>query len=80
MPVETVKTLDDIAKLRCKVRKAAALTRVKLAKIPDDPMEALHTLKLDEHGYHLLEDRRWNLIEQLNQTFHIMASWRLPSV
>ena len=74
MPAVTIKNLDDIEERRQQVRKAAALTRVKLADLPDDPMETLHTLKLCELGHHPLDDRRWNLIEQLNQTFHTMAS------
>ena len=70
MPVETVKNLDDVEKLRQRVRNAAACTRGKLAELPDDPMEALHLLKLEEFGHHYLFDGRLNLIEQLNQSLY----------
>ena len=74
MPVETVKNLDDVEKLRQRVCNAAACTRRKLADLPDDPMEALHLIKLEEFGHHYLFDGRLNLIEQLNQSFATMAS------
>ena len=69
MPVETVKSLDDIEELRRRVRNAAVRTHCKLTSLPDHPMEALHMLKLGEFGHHPLENHRWNLIEQLNQIF-----------
>ena len=75
MPVKTVKNPDDIENLRDRVRKAAVRTRRELATIPDEPMEALHLLKLAEFGYDPLKGgRRLNLIEQLNQTFTNMAT------
>lgn len=75
MPTITIENLGDIKKLRRQVREAAACTRAKFAKIAADPMEALHTLKFCAYGFDpLLEAKSLNLIEQLNQTFTIMAS------
>ena len=75
MPVETVKNLDDIEELRQRVRNAAVRTRLELATILADLMEAVHTLKFCAYGFDpLVEAKRLNLIEQLNQTFTNMAT------
>ncbi len=71
-----VHTLCDIQCLQEKVREAAGCAREKLSNLSADPMEALHTLKFEQFGYQPNPEKegRLNLIEQLNQTFTIMAS------
>ena len=39
-----------------------------------DPLEVLHTLKFDAPGYHPVNGQSLNLVEQLNQTFTVLAS------
>ena len=69
-----VHNLDQIQYLRGQVRGAALLARQKLNTLSSDPMEALYTLKFEKHGHHPLKVHELNLIEQLNQTFTVMAS------
>ena len=69
-----VRNLHEIENLQERVRCAAQRAHVKLVTLSGDPMAALLTLKMDKFGYHPLEDRPLNLIEQLNQTFHTMVS------
>ena len=55
----------------------AALQAIKaLRRLPADPNGALYALKFTAYGRHPLEPRALNLIEQLNQTFTILASLR----
>ena len=74
MPVEIVKDFLKIECLQNKVSSAAHLTRVELHKLPADPMEALYGVKFKKYGYHYLKDDRLDLVEQLNQSFTVMAS------
>lgn len=70
-----VRSLSDIEALQEGVRKAAQYACANLNALKANPLEALHTLKFEEYGYHpLVEGQRVNLIEQLNQTFTILAS------
>ena len=45
-----------------------------MTTVSADPLEALHALKFEKCGYHPIEGHQLNLIEQLNQTFTVMAS------
>ncbi len=74
MPSIEVHSLNDLCNLRKKVRKQAQCTREELNKLNPDGMEAFYRIKFDDCGYHPLEDRRLDFIEQLNQTFTIIAS------
>ena len=47
----------------------------KLSALGADSFEALYKLKFYEFGYHPLTGQPLNLIEQLNQTFTILASF-----
>ena len=67
--------IDEIPAVREKVRAAAQVTRQALAEqLVHNPMEAMFTLKFEEFGRHHLEARTLNIIEQLNQSFTVMAS------
>ena len=74
MSSEEVHSLNDIRNLQEKVRKQAQCTREELNKLNPDGMEAFYRIKFENYGYHPLENRRFDFIEQLNQTFTIIAS------
>ena len=74
MPSLQVHSVEEILVLQERVRFAARRTLEKFAVLSNDPMEALHRLRFEEFGYHPLEDRKLNFIEQLNQTFTILVS------
>lgn len=69
-----VRNLSKLQSLQKQVHEATRATRTSLATLDANPLEALHTLRFEKVGYHPLEERRLNLVEQLNQTFTIMAS------
>ena len=69
-----IKDLCQLQHEQEKVRQAARTTREKLKKLSDDPLDALHTLRFESYGRHPWKDGELNLIEQLNQTFTVMAS------
>ena len=69
-----IRTLAELQELEELVLKQAERTRENLSLLDSDPLEALYTLKFEQFGFHPLEGRPWNLIEQLNQTFTILAS------
>ena len=64
----------ELQHLQEQVRRAAHLTRTRLETLNLDSMGALYTLKFEECGYHPVSGHQLNLIEQLNQTFTVMAS------
>lgn len=57
-----------------RVRDAARHTLDDLNKLSKNPLEALHLLRFEKGGYHPLEGHNLNLSEQLNQTFHVLAT------
>ena len=80
MAIEKVDSIEkvcsdvDISRLRQKVRRQAQRTREELSKLDPDGLEALFSLKFGKFGYHPLEeDRREDLFEQSNQTFHSLV-------
>lgn len=75
---QLLRTAADIPALEATVvessrRAAAALTKI-LAE--SDPLNALARVKFDQVGFHPIQDRALNLIEQINQTFTFLASLR----
>ena len=75
MPVREVHNFDDIQNLRDVVRQRAQLARDELGNLNPVGMEASYRIKFSDCGYHPLENRRLDFIEQLNQTFTYMASF-----
>ena len=51
------------------VRASAARTQAWIAAHRGDPLDLLRQLKFHEVGFHPVEDRQLNFIEQLNQTW-----------
>ena len=66
--------VEDLEPLQVKVRDAARRTIETLNMYGPDPLDILHTLKFDARGYHPLQGHQLNLVEQLNQTFTVLAS------
>lgn len=69
-----VRTSNQIAGMKSKVRSAASLTLQNLRALGSDPMEALWTLKFEPQGHHPLSGQRANIVEQLIGTFTVMAT------
>jgi len=76
MPKHILDKQEQIQHLRATVRgsvdRAAAVMRELLKDNP--AMVALAGMKFEELGFHPIEDRRLNLVEQVNQTFTYLAS------
>ena len=61
------------------VIKQAGRARAELNNLMPDPMEALRAMKFEQIGFNPLDGTPLNLIEQLNQTFHDLASFAAAS-
>jgi hypothetical protein len=76
MPVHILDNAEQIQHLRARVRdsvdRAATAMRELLKDQPS--MIALASMKFEERGFHPVEGRRLNLIEQVNQTFTYLVS------
>ena len=70
-----VQSPGKLQELQEKVLEQARLTHEKLTQLNSEPLKALHTLKFGKFGYHPVKGSEMNLIEQLNQTFHDLASF-----
>ena len=65
----------DIENLQKQVRKAARVTLEKISKVLQLPyMEAFHQFRFDKQGRRPLEDHPLTITEQLNQSFHALAT------
>ena len=77
MPTHILENAEQIQRLRTSAREAAERTaaamRELLSKQP--AIAALARMKFEELGFHPIEDRRLNLIEQVNQTFTYLVSF-----
>jgi hypothetical protein len=66
LKIETVAEVDCyMDRLRASVRR----TQEWIAAQSSDPLDFLRRIKFDPVGHHPIEDRRINLIEQINQTW-----------
>lgn len=65
----TVCSTDDVERHMAQVRKSAAAVCSWIAAQTCDPLELLRMMKFDQIGFHPVEERGLNLIEQLNQTW-----------
>ncbi|MFL6263436.1 MAG: hypothetical protein ACJ76Y_27405 [Thermoanaerobaculia bacterium] len=76
MPAHILDSEEQIQHLRARVRdsvdRAATVMRELLEGQPS--MVALASMKFEDLGFHPVEDRRLNLIEQVNQTFTYLVS------
>ena len=67
--------LGQLQEHRANVIIQARRVRAELNNLLPDPMEALRAMKFERIGFNPLDGTPLNLIEQLNQTFHDLASF-----
>src|SRR4051812_2480052 len=71
-----VRSLEELASNERLVIEAAERTAEAIRALPGSGIELLRTMKFEECGRHPTEDRCLNLIEQVNQTFTYLATFR----
>ena len=71
--------LGQLQEHRANVIMRAGHARAELNNLMPDPMEALRAMKFERIGFNPLDGTPLNLIEQLNQTFHDLASFAAAS-
>lgn len=64
-----VETIGEADALLDKIRAAAKMTQEWIAGQSGDPLDMLSRMKFEPIGFHPVEHRPLNVIEQLNQTF-----------
>jgi hypothetical protein len=69
MSYVTVRTSGEADVLMEAVRSSAARAIKAIAELDGEPLDKLKRMKFDQLGFHPLEDRSLNLIEQVNQTW-----------
>lgn len=76
MPTHILENAEQIRLLRASVREAAERAAAAMRELLENQpaMAALARMKFEELGFHPIENRRLNLIEQVNQTFTYLVS------
>jgi hypothetical protein len=69
MSVLTVRTIADVEHHMAKLRASALRVRDWVAMQSGDPLDLLRNMKFDPVGFHPIEDRPLNFVEQINQTW-----------
>lgn len=64
-----IRTSGEADELMAVVRASAARAHSWIVAQSGDPLDLLRRIKFDQIGFHPLEDRPLNLIEQVNQTW-----------
>lgn len=64
-----VQTAADVNRYMDQLRASARRVQQWVAAHSGDPLDLLRAMKFDAIGYHPIEDRQLNLIEQVNQTW-----------
>lgn len=64
-----VRSADDVRRHLDAIRQSATRAQAWIASQSGDPLALLRHMKFDPVGYHPVEDRALNLIEQVNQTW-----------
>jgi hypothetical protein len=75
---QVVCSAEDLSVLEARVVESSRKAVSALAQIlaDSDPLNALARVKFEQVGFHPIQDRSLNFIEQLNQTFTFIASLR----
>jgi hypothetical protein len=75
---QTVRSSEDLSTLEARVVASAQKSAEALARIlaESKPLDALARVKFEQVGFHPIQDRALNFIEQINQTFTFIASLR----
>jgi hypothetical protein len=68
-PLLIVRTTEEADQLMAVVRTSAARARGWMSAQTGDPLETLRRIKFEPVGFHPIEDRPLNFIEQINQTW-----------
>ena len=69
-----VQTQEDVDHYLELIRKAAADARAWMAAQTGDPLEMLRRMKFHAVGYHPIDGRALNLVEQINQTWTFLVA------
>jgi hypothetical protein len=64
-----VQSVEDVDRYMDRLRASARRAQEWLAAQSGDPLDLLSKIKFDTVGYHPIEDRSLNFIEQINQTW-----------
>lgn len=65
----TIRCIDDADRLMALIRGSASRVHDWVAAQTGDPLEMLRRMRFDPVGFHPVEDRPLNLVEQINQTW-----------
>lgn len=65
----TIRSLDEAERLMELVRASAARVREWMSAQTGDPLDMLRHIKFDAIGFHPIENRPLNFVEQINQTW-----------
>jgi hypothetical protein len=63
-----VRTISDVEQRLAVIRASAARAQNWIAAQGGDPFDLLRRMKLEPVGFHPIDDRPLNIIEQINQT------------
>lgn len=77
MPIHMITDHEQLRRLRSTVTIATKNCVAAIAHLvaSETPINALVRMKFHELGFHPMEDRRLNLVEQINQTFTYLVSF-----
>jgi hypothetical protein len=64
-----VRTIGDVEQLLATIRASAARAQSWIAAQGGDPLDLLRRMKFEPVGFHPIEDRPLNVIEQINRTW-----------
>lgn len=73
MTILTINTLSDLERHRTAIENTT-MKAIAAVAAADTPVEALRRIKFDQIGFHPIEERPLNLIEQVNQTFTFLVA------
>jgi hypothetical protein len=65
----TIRSIEDADRLMARIRASATRVHGWVAAQTGDPLEMLRRMKFDPVGFHPVEDRSLNLMEQINKTW-----------
>lgn len=69
-----IRTPEDVDRYLELVRKAATDARAWMVAQTGDPLDMLRRMKFDAVGYHPIDGRALNLVEQINQTWTYLVA------
>ena len=71
-------TIGDVERHLAAIRASAARAQGWIAAQSGDPLDLLRRMKFEPVGFHPIEDRPLNVIEQINQTWTRQSICRPP--